>query len=252
MTTSAVTGRVLVVDDQDYAQVPLVSALGPVVDWCPNIGQLKRRIDNGETWRAAFIDFFLGIGEPCGLNAMMLLRRATPDIRLVSFTTFGDGGGRTLFAAAANHWYNAVFVNKGNLDPSIVRRAADPTDNPTDSRLRQQLRHAHLVDALFVEPSWLPIWQAWPRFDGSQAAIVTALGPTYTPAVVRGFAQRAITAVERFEAAFAASDPVSKPARGNRAQAAPLARFAAENRVFFSAPDLGHVLSDVNPGGHRH
>jgi hypothetical protein len=252
MTTSAATDRVLIVDDQDYASVPLISALGPVVDWCPNVRRLKQRIDNGETWRAAFVDFFLGNGEPCGLNAMMLLRQASADIRLVSFTTFGDGGGRMLYTAAADHWYQAVFVNKGDLDPSTLRRAADPSDNPTDWRLRQLLRQTHLVDALFAEPSWLPIWRAWPRFDGSQAAIVTALGPTYTPNIVRGFARRAVAAVERFEAAFTPSDPVAKPARGNRAQAAPLARFAGDNRVFFSAPELDRVLSAVKPGDHRH
>jgi hypothetical protein len=261
VTTSAATDRILVLDDEDYVKARLASVLGPVVDWCPNVGELQRRIDKGETWSAAFIDFFLGPGQPCGLNAMMLLSRAHPSTQLVSLTSFGDAGGRMLFIATADHWYNAVFVDKANLEPDIIRRAVDPHDNPTAPRLRQQLRQSFLVDALFTKPSWLPIWQAWPRFDGSHPAIIAALGPTYTPSILRAFTAGAISAVQDFEAAFPTPDPIfarrrrnqlPEHRRGNQALAVPLARFASENRIFFTAPEIDHVISDIKPDAHRH
>lgn len=253
--------RILVVDDQAVAKVPLVEALGSVVDWCPDVDHLAQRLAAGERWDAAFIDFYLGLNKASGLNAMMRLRRADPGIRLVSLSSYGDGGGRMLFIAAAHHWYDAVFMNKADLDPELVRRAVDPADDPTDPRLLRQLSRAHIVDNLFAKPSWLPIWLAWPCFDGSHAAISSALGATFTPSVLREFAERAAIAIHDFETHFATSNQLSDRRwrtpndvipRKKQAQAVPIARFATENRIVFASPALDEVIRDINPAGHRH
>jgi hypothetical protein len=74
--------------------------------------------------------------------------------------------------------------------------------------------------------------------------------------VVRGFAERATVAVSRFEQVFGDMAPVYAeplpriPAKDTqrdtkRQFAAPLTRFAKENRQVFFAPDIDQVINDL-------
>ncbi len=237
--------RVLLVDDVPGERANFVQAFGPNLTVVPSVAQLNELLHDGVRWDVAFVDFYLGSNSSTGLTAQLRLHHESPDTNIVTYSQFTENG-RTLYAAAAKHWFDAeALMDKTMNDPeTLVRYVTDLMTgaDPTPPGWRRRLLWSHLVDDLLAEASWVQIWRAILDSAGEMARVAELLG--YEVAQLRPFKDKATAAVNSFNERF---HDIPNPVN-TRNKKRILSSFASENRHFLMAPDLSVVMS---PGTRR-
>ncbi len=243
--------RILLVEDHPMLPEAYEVAVGKQnLTWCATVPQLRRRIERGERWDLAFIDFELGT-EPdlvgTGFGALLELHKLTPCPRLVVSTNLTDGG-RLLFAIAAYQWFGvrAVMDKRAATRTMItgVVSGADPTAAP---RLKDFRTSGFLINNLFQEPSWSRIWRVWPAANGSISVAHKLLGNSVTTYQLRTFQKKAARAAENLRAAFFPQEQAITPEGRQSDFSAPLDGFVHRNHLFFGAPELDAALAVGKP-----
>jgi CheY-like chemotaxis protein len=246
---SADEAKILLIDDYPSERSHHRRVFGERLDVLRTIGQLEAALATGDNWTVAFVDFDLGSGEMRGgLTALRLLRESRPQTRLIVYTDLG-GRGRTLFAAAAWHWFGVRdLLDKPTAEPEELREAARTAGHATSTQWASKLsRSAHLIDTLFRTPKWRELWVLWPNIVTYSAAYKVI--PNLPHAASRTFQERASDAAEWFSTEFFGSEPTSIKTikRETSQRATPLAVFATKNRDFFAAGDLADILDYIKP-----
>lgn len=245
------SARVLVVDDQAEHDRLFNDAFSDLTI-CPTISALESRLHDGETWDVAFVDFALtGPVHPesdrrTGLTGLRLLRAERPATKLVSYTQPGESG-RQLYMAAAKEWFAAdATAARSMLTVESVMSLVDGLRagrDPTAIRLKRWLEHSHLIRRLVKNENYVELWRRWNELNGNESAIsqITHL----STAQVRTFRESVYEAVLDFKQRFEGVDlRTGTSLRGNTNYKGVLSSFAAENRLFFAAPDLNDALAN--------
>jgi len=237
--------RVLLVDDVPGERANFQSAFGAGLSVAPSVDQLNRYLAGGRQWAVAFVDFNLSSATSTGLTALLRLHHQRPQTKIVTYSQFTENG-RTLYAAAAQHWFSAhALMDKTRNDPeNLVRyvRLLQAGRNPTPSAWQQRLQWSPLIDNLLAEPSWVRIWQAIRDAAGEMARVAELLGVDVRS--LRTFKDRATAAAVTFNEKF---HDVPHPGE-TRNKKGVLSAFASEHRHFLTAPDLSVAMS---PGTRR-
>ncbi|MBM7798358.1 DNA-binding NarL/FixJ family response regulator [Microlunatus panaciterrae] len=241
----AQSGRVLLVDDIPGERINFQAAFGAELGVARDVGQLEARLRDGHQWSVAFVDFNLNSADSTGLTALLRLHHERPETRIVTYSQFNEGG-RTLYAAAARHWFGAdALLDKTRNEPeSLIAYVHELTAgrNPTPQRWQQRLQSAHLIDSLLADASWVRIWAAIREASGDMALVAKILDVGVSS--LRSFKDRATEAAIAFNEKFH-----DQPHPGySRNKKGILSSFAAEHRHFLTAPDLSTVMS---PGTRR-
>ncbi|HET9873614.1 MAG TPA: hypothetical protein VFP89_13605 [Propionibacteriaceae bacterium] len=233
-------GRVLLVDDVPGERANFSEAFGAGLDVTVTIDALNARLSDGITWTAAFVDFNLSSATNTGLTALLRLHQERPDTQLITYSQFNENG-RTLYAAAARHWFGSrILLDKTRNDPATLRRylsGIEAGQNPTPMPWQHRLQWAGLVDSLLAEPSWVRIWRALRDAAGEMSRVADILGVPVTS--LRGFKERATEAAINFNERF---HDIPHPG-DTRNKKGILSSFAAEHWQFLTAPDLSTVMS---------
>ena len=88
--------------------------------WRPSIDQLNEQLRRGLIWDLAFVDFNLSSQTSTGLTALLRLHHERPATQTVTYSQFTESG-RTLYAAAAHHWFKAsALMDKTKNDPGTL------------------------------------------------------------------------------------------------------------------------------------
>jgi hypothetical protein len=239
------TGRVLLVDDVPGERANFEDAFGDDLTVAPTIDALNDHLRHHRSWDLAFVDFNLSSATSTGLTALLRLHHERPTTQIVTYSQFTESG-RTLYAAAARHWFNAAaLMDKTKNDPATLVRYRDSISagvNPTPMLWQRRLQWAPLIDNLLADASWVLIWRALRDAAGDMAAVAEMLHTEASS--LRGFKDRATEAAIQFNEKF---HDIPHPGR-TRNKKGILAAFAAEHRHFLSAPDLSTVMS---PGTRR-
>jgi CheY-like chemotaxis protein len=237
--------RVLLVDDVPGERANFESAFGSGLTVAPSVDHLNRYLKARLDWDVAFVDFNLSSATSTGLTALLRLHHERPKTKIVTYSQFTENG-RTLFAAAAQHWFNAhALMDKTKNEPeNLVRytRMLALSQNPTPVPWQQRLEWSALIDNLLAEPSWVRVWQAIRDAAGEMARVADLLGVDVRS--LRTFKDRATTAAILFNEKFL---DVPNPGE-TRNKKGILSAFASEHRHFLTAPDLSVVMS---PGTRR-
>ena len=243
MATTA--GRVLLVDDVPGERANFERAFGSALAVAPTIDHLNQLLRTGASWDVAFVDFNLSSTTSTGLTALLRLHHERPDTRIVTYSQFAESG-RTLYAAAARHWFDAAaLLDKTRNDPKTLVHylmALRVGDNPTPAPWQRRLEWSPLIDSLLADASWVRIWGALRQAAGDMARVAELLD--VEPGQLRGFKDRATEAAIQFNEKF---HDIPNPGR-TRNKKGILSAFAAEHRHFLTAPDLSTVMS---PGSRR-
>jgi len=242
--------RILLVDDHPAEASHHRALFRGDVDICRDYSELIKAINDNADWSAAFVDFDLsGVsGKPqrTGLSALRLLKQLRPRTRRIVYTTF-DENGRMLYAVAAHHWLKTEIILHKASDDRVLENAADPrAPNPTPPAWQEKLRRAPLIDYLFAQDNWLPLWRIWSDYNGSIKVVSDHLPSKNTPRSVREFSEQATDAMINFKAAFYGQAQTTY-VRRNVARATPLVAFVDANSKFFNALDLQEVLDLAKP-----
>ena len=239
------TGNVLLVDDVPGEGANFERAFGRALAVVPGVDQLNELLRAGAEWDVAFVDFNLSSDTSTGLTALLRLHHERPATRIVTYSQFTESG-RTLFAAAARHWFDAAaLLDKTRNDPGTLVdyvTALQAGHNPTPVPWQRRLGHAALIDSLLADASWVRTWRALRQAAGDMAQVAELL--QVEPGSLRGFKDRATEAAIEFNDKF---HDVPHPGR-TRNKKGILSAFAAEHRHFLGAPDLSTVMS---PGSRR-
>lgn len=154
--------------------------------------------------------------------------------------------GRTLYAAAAKHWFGAnALLDKTRNEPARLTQYVHAVLNgvdPTPQLWQQRLEWAGLIDSLLAEPSWVAIWAAIREAAGEMSRVAAILQVQLSS--LRSFKDRATNAAILFNEKF---HDIPSPA-DTRNKKGILSSFASEHRHFLTAPDLSVVMS---PGTRR-
>ncbi len=235
----------LLVDDVPGEKANFVEAFGSNLTVVPGVGQLNERLHEGLRWDVAFVDFYLSSDSSTGLTALLRLNQERPNTKIVTYSQFTENG-RTLYAAAAKHWFDAeALMDKTMNDPEVLVHYAQALmagADPTPPAWRRRLLWSHLVDDLLAEASWVQIWRAIRDSAGEMARVAELLGCEVTQ--LRSFKDKATAAVNSFNEKF---HDIPHPG-DTRNKKGILSSFASENRHFLMAPDLSVVMS---PGTRR-
>ena len=114
------TVGVLLVDDVPGERANFEHAFGRDLTVAPSIDQLNEQLRRGLTWDLAFVDFNLSSQTSTGLTALLRLHHERPATQIVTYSQFTESG-RTLYAAAARHWFNAAaLMDKTKNDPGTL------------------------------------------------------------------------------------------------------------------------------------
>jgi len=241
----ATTGRVLLVDDVPGEGANFERAFGRALAVAPTVDHLNELIRLGARWEVAFVDFNLSSQTSTGLTALLRLHHERPETRIVTYSQFTESG-RTLYAAAARHWFDAAaLLDKTRNDPATLVHYLTSLRaglNPTPVPWQRRLGHAALIDSLLADASWVRIWRALRLAAGDMARVAELL--EVEPGSLRGFKDRATEAAIAFNEKF---HDMPHPGR-TRNKKGILSAFAAEHRHFLGAPDLSTVMS---PGSRR-
>lgn len=237
--------RILLVDDVPGERANFSQAFGAGLTVAPNILRLNEAMDHGQRWDVAFVDFHLTSPSNTGLTAMLRLSHARPECRLVTYSQFTESG-RTLYAAAAKHWFGAnALLDKTRNEPARLTQYVHAVLNgvdPTPQLWQQRLEWAGLIDSLLAEPSWVAIWAAIREAAGEMSRVAAILQVQLSS--LRSFKDRATNAAILFNEKF---HDIPSPA-DTRNKKGILSSFASEHRHFLTAPDLSVVMS---PGTRR-
>jgi len=234
-----VSPRILLVDDVPGERANFAQAFGENLTVAADLAQLDQLIASGRRWDVAFVDFYLSSPTTTGLSAMLRLRDERPDCRLVTYSQFTESG-RTLYAAAAKHWFAAqALLDKTRNEPprltQYVRAVLGGLD-PTPERWQTRLRYAGLIDNLLAEPSWVPVWAAIREANGEMSRVANILQVQVSS--LRTFKDRATEAALMFNEKF---HDIPNPG-DTRNKKGVLSSFASEHRHFLMAPDLSKVM----------
>jgi ActR/RegA family two-component response regulator len=236
------TASVLLVDDTP-GEVANFAAAFDALTQVRTISQLDDALAAGHDWGLAFVDFNIGSVTHTGLSALLRLRSERPQTRLVAYSQLAESG-RTLYACAARHWFNAdALLDKVHNDSANLRFYAEQLTagvDPTPVRWQQRLEHAGLIDDIVAEPYWVQIWRALYEAAGEMQAAARLLGRD--PTHLRGFKDRAMPAVVEYN--FEIHD-IARP-RNQRNKKGVLATFAARHWQFLGAPDLATAMSPIS------
>jgi hypothetical protein len=230
---------VLLIDASPGERVLFEHAFGSDVTVARSLAELELLLRRGCSWEVAFVSFQLGAGAATGLSAMVRLIQARPETALVAYTQAYENGS-ALFGAAARHWLGVrSIVDKSENDPRDLYRSARAVSNAAEFapvRWSHRLQYAYLIDAVLANPSWILIWQAICESAADMQLTGELLGVSATQ--LRGFKDRATDAVNEFREKLSG---ISHP--GNtRNKKGILSAFAAENRLFLTAPGLSAVM----------
>jgi hypothetical protein len=243
----AESGQVLLVDDVPGERANFVQAFGADLTVATTIDALNDHLRRGLTWDLAFVDFNLSSATSTGLTALLRLHLERPLTQIVTYSQFTESG-RTLYAAAARHWFNAAaLMDKTKNDPGTLvryREAIIGGGNPTPMPWQRRLQWAHLIDNLLSDASWVRIWRALRDAAGDMALVAEMLH--IEASSLRGFKDRATEAAIQFNEKF---HDTPHPGR-TRNKKGILAAFAAEHRHFLTAPDLSTVMSPGTRNAH--
>ena len=235
----------LLVDDVPGERANFEHAFASKLTVAPSIDMLNDHLRRGLTWDLAFVDFNLSSSTSTGLTALLRLHHERPATKIVTYSQFTESG-RTLYAAAARHWFNAAaLMDKTKNDPATLVRYRESIYagiNPTPVMWQRRLQWAHLIDNLLADASWVRVWRALRDAAGDMSAVAEMLH--IEAGSLRGFKDRATEAAIQFNEKF---HDIPPPAR-TRNKKGILAAFAAEHRHFLTAPDLSTVMS---PGTRR-
>ena len=235
----------LLVDDVPGERANFERAFGRGLAVAPGVDQLNELLRAGHTWEVAFVDFNLSSRTSTGLTALLRLHHERPSTQIVTYSQFTESG-RTLYAAAARHWFGAAaLLDKTRNDPHTLMHYLTSLrigQNPTPTPWQRRLQWSPLLDSLLADASWVRIWGALREAAGDMARVAELLG--VEPGSLRGFKDRATEAAIQFNEKF---HDVPHPGR-TRNKKGILAAFAAEHRHFLTAPDLSTVMS---PGSRR-
>ena len=241
----ATTGQVLLVDDVPGERANFEQAFGTRLTVAPSIDILNEHLRHGLRWDVAFVDFNLSSRTSTGLTALLRLYHDRPGTKIVTYSQFTESG-RTLYAAAARHWFDAAaLMDKTRNDPATLVRYRESIHagiNPTPVMWQRRLHWAHLIDNLLADPAWVLVWRALRDAAGDMSAVAEIL--QVEPGSLRSFKDRATEAAIMFNDKF---HDIPPPLR-TRNKKGILAAFAAEHRHFLTAPDLSTVMS---PGTRR-
>jgi CheY-like chemotaxis protein len=238
-------GRILLVDDVPGERANFEAAFGSHLTVAPSIDQLNSCLSRQLQWDVAFVDFNLSSPTSTGLTALLRLHHERPGTKIVTYSQFTENG-RTLYAAAAKHWFgaNALMDKTKNEPENLIRyvRLLSTNANPTPAAWQQRLQWAALIDNLLAEPSWVRIWQAIRDAAGEMARVAELLNVDVRS--LRTFKDRATAAAISFNEKF-----LDIPSPGEtRNKKGILSAFASEHRHFLTAPDLSVAMS---PGSRR-
>jgi ActR/RegA family two-component response regulator len=247
------SGSVLLVDDVPGERANFERAFGPALDVAVSVDQLNEHIRHGRSWDIAFVDFNLSSATNTGLTALLRLHHERPDTKIITYSQFTESG-RTLYAAAARHWFNAAaLMDKTKNDAATLLHYHESINagvNPTPLPWQRRLQWAPLIDSLLADASWVRIWRALRDAAGDMARVAEILH--VEPSSLRGFKDRATEAAIAFNEKF---HDIPHPGR-TRNKKGILSAFAAEHRHFLTAPDLSTVMSPgtrrrpTRPAGH--
>jgi CheY-like chemotaxis protein len=237
---SVSTAAVLLVDDVPGEAVNFSRVFADHLSAARTLTELEEQLDSGRTWDLAFVDFNLSDPSVTGLSAMLRLRQLRPETTIVTYSQLGENG-RVLFAAAARHWLGArAVLDKSQNHPQTLARYATALAgglDPSPVQWRKRLQRAHLIDALLPDASWIERWRALDQTAGDVTAAAAMLN--LKPAHLRGFKERAVSAVNQVnEALFDLPNP--GPSRNKKGI---LGKFIAQHTSFLTAPDLPAVLA---------
>lgn len=239
------TGKVLLVDDVPGERANFERAFGRSLAVAPTIDHLNDLLRAGHGWEVAFVDFNLSSRTSTGLTALLRLHLERPATQIVTYSQFTENG-RTLFAAAARHWFAAAaLLDKTRNDPqTLVHYLASLRAglNPTPTPWQRRLEWSPLIDSLLADASWVRIWSALREAAGDMSRVAELLD--VEPGSLRGFKDRATEAAIAFNEKF---HDVPHPGR-TRNKKGLLSSFAAEHKHFLTAADLSTVMS---PGSRR-
>jgi CheY-like chemotaxis protein len=232
--------KVLLVDDVPGEAVNFYDAFGSDLTAVRTVEDLEQRLAGGATWDFAFVDFNLSLRSKTGLTAMLSLRSGLPETRLVTYSQLAENG-RVLFAAAARHWLGArAILDKSQNDPATLRRyvtAMTTGLDPSPVQWRNRMHRAYLIDGVLPDESWVDRWRALDSAAGDVTIAAQLLD--MKPAHLRGFKDRATSAVNQFNEAF-----FDIPNRGpSRNKKGILGTFVAQHTSFLTAPDLPRLLA---------
>lgn len=239
------TGQVLLVDDVPGERANFERAFGRGLSVAVSIDQLNEHIRHGRVWDIAFVDFNLSSSTNTGLTALLRLHHERPSTKIITYSQFTESG-RTLYAAAGRHWFNAAaLMDKTKNDAATLTHYLESLNagvNPTPLPWQRRLQWSHLIDNLLADASWVRIWRALRDAAGDMARVAEILH--IEASSLRGFKDRATDAAIQFNEKF---HDIPHPGR-TRNKKGILAAFAAEHRHFLTAPDLSTVMS---PGTRR-
>lgn len=237
--------RVLLVDDVPGERANFERAFGRALTVAPSVDQLNELLRAGLAWDVAFVDFNLSSPTSTGLTALLRLHHERPGTRTITYSQFTESG-RTLFAAAARHWFGAAaLMDKTRNDPATLVHyltALRAGTNPTPVGWQRRLESAYLIDSVLADASWVRMWAALREAAGDMARVAELVG--VEPGSLRTFKDRATDAAIAFNEKF---HDIPHPGR-TRNKKGILSAFAAEHRHFLTAPDLSTVMS---PGTRR-
>jgi CheY-like chemotaxis protein len=238
MTTER--SSVLLVDDVPGERANFEAAFGSALTVTPSVEQLNRSLAARLDWDVAFVDFNLSSATSTGLTALLRLHHERPNTKIVTYSQFTENG-RTLFAAAAQHWFGAhALMDKTRNEPANLIRYSTllrADQNPTPVPWQRRLQWSSLIDDLLAEPSWVRIWQAIRDAAGEMARVADILGVDVRS--LRTFKDKATAAAVTFNEKF---HDVPHPGE-TRNKKGVLSAFASEHRHFLTAPDLSIVMS---------
>ena len=239
-------GQVLLVDDVPGERANFEQAFGGRLTVAPSIDILNDHLRHGLTWDIAFVDFNLSSPTSTGLTALLRLHHERPGTKIVTYSQFTESG-RTLYAAAARHWFDAAaLMDKTKNDPATLVRYRE-------SHLRRhQPDPGHVAAAAAVgAPDRQPAGRCRPGC-GSGGRCGTRPGTCRrSPRCCtsrRAACAASRTARPRRRSCSTRSSTTSRRRPRTRNKKGILAAFAAEHRHFLTAPDLSTVMS---PGTRR-
>ena len=241
------TPSVLLVDDTPGEVANFAEAFD-VLTHARTLAELDQALASGRRWAVAFVDFNLGSPSYTGLTALLRLRHERPHTRLVAYSQLAEGG-RTLYACAARHWFEAdALLDKVHNESSNLRHYAGHLIagiDPTPAGWQQRLSHAALIDDILAEPYWVQIWRAVHEAAGEMQAAAKLLNRDANQ--LRGFKDRATHAVIEFN--YHIHD-IPRP-HDQRNKKGILSTFAARHWQFLGAPDLSTAMSPTTRGPGR-
>jgi CheY-like chemotaxis protein len=231
---------VLLVDDVPGEAVNFARVFGEQLTATRTLAELEEQLASARNWDLAFVDFNLSDSSATGLTAMLRLQQHRPQTKVVTYSQLAENG-RVLFAAAARHWLGArAVLDKSHNHPQTLLRYAAALAaglDPSPVQWRSRLQRAGLIDALLPDTTWIERWRALDEAAGDVGAAAALLN--LRSAHLRGFKERAVTAVNQINEAFF-DLPNPGPTRNKKGI---LMTFMAQHNSFLTAPDLAAVLA---------